>query len=76
MSPTKVARDVDTAPAAPQLLDLAGCARLLNVRERQVKELVWRGEIPFVRIGPRLLRFDPERVAAWLAERENVSAGR
>ena len=62
-------------PATPlsQQLDVAGVATLLGVRERLVRELVQRGEIPFSRVGPRLLRFDPVRIAAWLEERENVA---
>lgn len=43
-------------------------AERLAVSARTVRRLAAAGELPAVRIGPRLLRFDPERVERRIRE--------
>jgi excisionase family DNA binding protein len=55
----------DTTPA---LLDVPQLAERLSVSEQAVRHMVYRRQIPFIRLGPRRLRFDPAAIDAWLKE--------
>ena len=45
------------APADPRvLLTIAEVSRALHIGRRQTWEIVWRGELPVVRLGPRTIR--------------------
>ena len=46
-------------------------ARFLQCSLQHVYNLVWRGEIPYVKIGG-LLRFKPENIRMWLEERTTL----
>jgi len=56
-----------------QLEDVPRCAERLGTSERHIRHLVARRKIPFLRVG-RLIRFDPEKVDAWL-ESNTVDVG-
>jgi len=68
---------IDPQPAADGdrlLLTVPEAARLLHIGRRQAWELVWRGELPVVRLGrsvsvarPVLERFVAERSAPYVA---------
>ena len=46
-----------SAPADPRvLLTIAEVSRALHIGRRQTWEMVWRGELPVVRLGPRTIR--------------------
>jgi len=49
----------------PRFLDVEGLAGWLGIEVVFVRRLVAERRIPFVKIG-RLVRFDPEEVAAWI----------
>jgi len=51
-----------------QLLTAKDVAELLRCSLQHVYNLVWRDEIPFVKIGG-LLRFRKEKLIEWLNER-------
>lgn len=51
----------------PQLLTAAPLARAVNVSTSRIYQLARDGMIPCVKIG-RQVRFDPKRVAIWLAQ--------
>jgi excisionase family DNA binding protein len=53
------------ATVSPRYLDVAGAATYLGVKERQIRSLVYRREIPFTKVG-RLVRFDIQELDAWL----------
>jgi excisionase family DNA binding protein len=55
----------DVRHPLPFLIDLPTVARHLGVTDRHVRRLISERRIPFLRVG-RLIRFDPEDVAAWL----------
>lgn len=42
----------------PNLLDVHGAARRLGVSAWTVRELIWAGRLPYIRVG-RLIRVDP-----------------
>ncbi len=47
-------------------------AEFLKVPVRTIDYLVRTGQIPYSRIGKRLVRFNRDRLIAWVAEREGV----
>lgn len=55
------------------LLDVPAAAARLNISERHLRELIYRREVPYLKVG-RLVRFDPNDLEAWLAARR-VPAG-
>jgi excisionase family DNA binding protein len=50
------------------LLTVEGVAKRLTVSRRGVYYMLERG-LPCIRLGKKTLRFDPEAVDRWLAER-------
>ena len=61
-----------TAP----LLTVEQVAALLAVRPALVRTLAHRGELPYRRIGQKLLRFRPEDVDAYVNGRARLRARR
>ena len=58
---------LDATVAGPELLDLAGLARLLDLDERTVRRMIKLGHVPAgIRIGPRTVRWSREKIRAWL----------
>jgi excisionase family DNA binding protein len=57
------------------LLSAKQVAAKFRVRPWTIYEMVKRGELPAVRVGKRILRFRPETIATWIADRETGSAG-
>jgi excisionase family DNA binding protein len=49
------------------LLDVAQVAALLHCRPALVRSLAHRGELPYVRVGVKLMRFRPEDVERFVA---------
>jgi excisionase family DNA binding protein len=56
----------------PMLLDKTGAARALTVSKRQVMRFVASGELTPTRLGPRLVRFTPAELQAFIASRSAV----
>ena len=48
------------------LLDVKATAERLGTTERHVRELIYRREIPYLKVG-RLVRFDTAELDQWLA---------
>jgi excisionase family DNA binding protein len=55
-------------PTLP-LWSVRDVAEFLNVRVLRVYELVHARQIPFLKVGPRQLRFDPLVIRQWLDAR-------
>jgi excisionase family DNA binding protein len=49
----------------PRLLSIGQLAEGLGTTPRHVRRLVAERRVPFVKVG-RLVRFDPDDIAAWL----------
>jgi excisionase family DNA binding protein len=52
-----------------RLLSIPEAAEFLNISSWQVRRLVWRGDLPSVRIG-RLVRLDREDLDAYVASQK------
>ena len=52
--------------AGAEMLDYRTAARLINVTLGTLYSMVARGEIPFVRLGRRLVRFPRPQLEAWI----------
>lgn len=59
----------------PSLWTVEQVAEFLNVRPLRIYELVQRRQIPFSKIGPRQLRFDPATIRQWLDARSTPAVG-
>lgn len=55
-----------------RLMEATDVARVLGVRETFVYALARRGDLPAVRLGERYVRFRPEALSAWIAQREST----
>jgi excisionase family DNA binding protein len=51
------------------LLTVAEVARTLQIGRRQAWEMVWRGELPVVRLGPRTIRVARVVLQRYVVER-------
>lgn len=49
-----------------ELVDSVGMARILGLNPRTIGNWAKEGKIPFIRMGYKTLRFDPEKVIAAL----------
>lgn len=57
-----------TTEDAPRLINPAEVARRLSVSKRTVYRLAAVGQIPAIRMGNKILRFDPDKVERWIKE--------
>ena len=48
-----------------RITDVDGAAEYLHTTVRHVRELVYKRQIPFTKVG-RLVRFDLDQIDAWL----------
>lgn len=67
-----------TPPATPVTEDLVGpprAAQFLDTREDTLRTWVHRRQVPFVRIGPRSVRFRLSELARWANERSVPARG-
>ena len=62
--------------ATPPLWTAREVADFLNVRLTRVYELVHARQIPFTKVGPRQLRFDPAVIREWLEARTTQAGQR
>jgi excisionase family DNA binding protein len=65
---------METQNTMQRLLNYEEVATYLGVTVPSVRNRVYRGQIPFVRVAARTVRFDPARIASWLADREGLTA--
>ena len=52
-----------------KLLTIKETAKLLGVTESTLKGMIRRGAIPYIKLSPRVLRFDPEELEEYLEQR-------
>ena len=57
----------------PLLLSKAAAARSLNVSPRQLTRFVASGQLTPIRLGPRLVRFTPAELEAFVARQSRSS---
>jgi len=59
VAPTSFSDVTQTVTTMPNLLDERAAAKLLGISPRKLWGLADAGEIPFIKVGPRLKRYDP-----------------
>jgi excisionase family DNA binding protein len=52
-----------------KLLDYERAAELLGIPRGTLASMVHRRQVPHLRMGPRLVRFDQDELTAWANER-------
>lgn len=57
------------------LIDIPATADKLATTERHVRELIYRREIPYLKVG-RLVRFDTDELAEWIDAQRIPEEGR
>ena len=50
----------------PELLTAQEVADILKVEKGQIYRMKAKGEIPFVKVGDKLVRFDKDEITAWI----------
>jgi excisionase family DNA binding protein len=62
------------APALPDgaLIDARAAAAKLAISEQTVWAMAKRGDLPCVRFGERIVRFDPTDLDAWIREHKTT----
>lgn len=76
-APAPQKRTVTNWPAShnPRRVDVAGCAQYLSVSDRWVRRAVLEERVPYQHVGKHL-RFDLDRLDAWLDENSFEPVGR
>jgi len=59
VAPTSFSDVTQTVTTMPNLIDERAAAKLLGISARKLWGLADAGEIPFIKVGPRLKRYDP-----------------
>ena len=67
--------DTNDRKSAPRITDYEGLSGYLGLPKATLRARVGRGDIPFLRFGPRLVRFDLDAIDTWVASCRNVPAG-
>jgi len=60
---------------AVSLIDIPAAADKFATTERHIRELIYRREIPYLKVG-HLVRFDPDELAEWIDAQRVPEAGR
>lgn len=60
-------RDASTTPRRP--LDYDELEERTGILKATLRAYVNRKQIPYMRFGPRLVRFDPDAIERWMLER-------
>jgi excisionase family DNA binding protein len=60
-----------------ELFDYREAGEFLGLSEFTLRRYVSRGRLPYLKLGPHLVRFEPERLREWLESRriEPASGG-
>lgn len=53
----------------PKLLTVDEVADVLGITPQAVRHMVYRRQIPHVKVGSKRLRFDPVEIAQYISER-------
>ena len=59
----------------PEVLTPNEVAEIFRLSRRKINQLVAAGQIPFVRIGKRRIRFNREAVMKWFREQHTTNKG-
>ncbi len=54
------------------LMDIQELSKYLNIKESKVRKMVFRNEIPFIKIG-RLVRFSTQRIDDWILTLDSIN---
>lgn len=57
-----------------RLIDIQTLATLLSVKPKTLYDWVYRGIIPYYKIGKRLVRFDYDEIVKWLEHKKHVNS--
>lgn len=55
-----------------EILEKKDVAKMFKLPKSAIDRMVNTGQIPFIRMGKRSVRFSKDRLEKWLKERENV----
>ena len=63
-------RPLTTWEKAPQLMETDYAALLLGLNPDTLRKMARRGDVPAVKLGPRLWRFEKKALMAWVGAAE------
>lgn len=73
--PCNVEGDQEVRMVDDEMLTYQGASELLGVKVNTLYSMVARGQLPFVRMGPRLVRFSRAALLEWVRERSVAVRG-
>jgi len=59
----------------PRLLTVEQVADYLSMTPAAVRHMVYRRQLPFIRLGAKRIRFDVAEIDAWLARQRVAAVG-
>lgn len=67
--------DQNSESPKPRLLTYKQLEQLFGIKVATAAVMVRKGRIPYVRFGPRFVRFDIRDIERWIAENRHDSSG-
>ena len=58
-----------------QLISISDLAKKLQVKESLIRAWIFKGEIPYYKVGPKLIRFKEEEIVEWIAIGKSQTGG-
>jgi excisionase family DNA binding protein len=58
-----------------RITDYNGLATYIGLPKSTLRARVMRNEIPFIRFGPRIVRFDLDAIDGWIASKASGAGG-
>lgn len=57
-----------------RLIDVQTLATLLSIKKKTLYDWVYRGFIPYYKVGKRLVRFDYDEIIKWLDDKKHTNS--
>jgi excisionase family DNA binding protein len=62
-------------PLSPRLLTVDEVAEYLGLSSQSVRHMVYRRQLPFIRLGAKRIRFDVAEIDAWISSQRVAAVG-
>jgi len=66
---------IENDKSTPRLLTYQQLEQEFGIKVATAAVMVRKGRIPFIRFGPRFVRFDVRDIEQWISDNRHVSSG-